>query len=92
MVFNEDTEELYILGVFKGQFVAPHPWCEGTLYQATAFAPSLRYMEEFLYGNHLRGKLRLVSREDRVVQQNIDVTSVNAADILDSLFKYPTAD
>ena len=89
LVFNEDSEELYVLGVFKGQFLAPHPWCLGTLYQATAFSPSLRYMEEFLYRRDLTGKLRLVCRGDPIAQQQNNSFSVDAADILPSLYKYP---
>ena len=82
LVFDKNTEELYILGVFKGQLKAPQEW---TAYLATLFAPALKYMQDFLFPNHFTGRLRLVNRD-------ADIQPVEVDEIMDSLFVHPGED
>ena len=86
-VYDVEVDELYIFGVFQGQLRAPQPW--GTLYQATVFAPSLKYLQDYLYTRRFTGKLRLATHTDNPAPPS---HMVEVDEIIDHLMCYPLPD
>lgn len=82
LVLDTNNEKLYILGILHGQFMAPQDWCEGTLYQATVVAPSIKYMQNIMFPEKFTGHLRLM-RKDPAANHGVEV-----ADVLDSLYHH----
>lgn len=85
LVLDTTKDELYIVGILHGQFMAPHDWCEGTLYQATVVAPALKYLENIMFTNQITGHLRLITSD--LAEHGMDVNNgIKVEDVVGDLY------